>query len=139
MDDPEHPMVRMFALGKVIKLIRKYQDDCPINNMNSNTKKLLKGFYTANPMELEGDSEDHDDRYTEFDNNQAKSMKIMEVYNAQKGAVDDVREELVKFNAEKEQQLIDKSQDDEAGKEPSQNDLLRTETKKVLEAAEDVV
>jgi hypothetical protein len=138
MDDPDHPMVRMFALGKVIKLIRKYQDDSPYKNMNENTKKLLKGFYTANPMELEGDSEDHDDRYAEFVRDNDKSKKIMEVYNAQKGAVDDVREELIKFNEEKEKELIDKSADDEA-KEVTANDLLKSETKKVLAAVEDVV
>jgi len=102
MDDPDHPMVRMFALGKVIKLIRKYQDDSPYKNMNENTKKLLKGFYTSNTMELEGDSDDHDDRYAEFVRDNEKSKKIMEVYNAQKLAVDDVREELIKFNEEKE-------------------------------------
>lgn len=76
-------------------------------------------------MELEGDSDDHDDRYAEFVRDNEKSKKIMEIYNAQKGVVDDVREELKKFNEEKEKELIDKSNDDEA-KDVTTNDLLRS-------------
>jgi len=55
MDDPDNPMVRMFALGKVTKLMRKYQEDTAGDFINEDTKRLLKGFYTANANELEGD------------------------------------------------------------------------------------
>ena len=76
MDDHDNPMVRMFALGKVTKLMRKYQNDTPLNKIDENTKRLLKGFYTANKNELEGDNEDA----YEFQIDKERLNKIMSQY-----------------------------------------------------------
>jgi hypothetical protein len=76
MDDHDNPMVRMFALGKVTKLMRKYQNDTPLNKIDENTKRLLKGFYTANKNELEGDNEDA----YEFQIDKERLNKIMAQY-----------------------------------------------------------
>ena len=58
--DHKDPMIRFFALGRVSRLMRKYQTDKGEGSqLTENGHRLLKGFYTANKMELEGDIEDH--------------------------------------------------------------------------------
>lgn len=43
-------MVRMLALGKITRLLKKFEDE---KDLDKKSKLLLKGFYTANPQELQ--------------------------------------------------------------------------------------
>lgn len=47
----ENPMVRMFALGKVCKMLKNFAIEAEITRTG---RMLLKGFYTTNKFELEG-------------------------------------------------------------------------------------
>ena len=66
MDDEDRPMVRMFALGKVSKTMQRFYKNCPKTEDNpkgdvkldEDEKRLLKGFYTANKYEIEGNKEE---------------------------------------------------------------------------------
>jgi len=57
MDDSRNPMSRMFALGKVKRLMSKFENE-KLDSENPERARLLKGFYTCNPLELEADKDD---------------------------------------------------------------------------------
>lgn len=50
-------MSRMFALGKVKRLMSKFENE-KLDSKNPERARLLKGFYTCNPLELEADKDD---------------------------------------------------------------------------------
>jgi len=86
MDDQDDPMKRVFALGKVAKLMRKFQDDIPGGHLDRNNKKLLKGFYTANKTEIEGDHNDAADRFG-FQINTEKASRLLLQFDKKKTAL----------------------------------------------------
>jgi hypothetical protein len=48
-------MVRSFALGKIYRSIKNYTDDGKVEKLD---RRLIKGFYVSNAIELENESEE---------------------------------------------------------------------------------
>jgi len=71
LDDFSNPMVRMFALGKVCKMLRGFAVKDEITRTG---RMLLKGFYTTNKFELEGGLEDGRVDFGNADWNKARSI-----------------------------------------------------------------
>ena len=135
MDDPKNHMVRMFAMGKVTKLMRKYEEEGAIHESDENTKRLLKGFYTSNKNELEGDKEDALERYG-FKINKDEASRIVDQFRKQKKQVEEKRNDIIVKNTWRAQQIEKLDEDVLAEQEKAEESALEEATKKALEDSE---